>query len=130
MKQKSKICPGVKPPDLPLQGVESNRRQRRRGRDCEERTDGVTDREKDQKWIISNFQRLIFLQCTETFIILASAGRLRRFRGGFDSTPHIHFATTCSRTCITDCSENTLIIFYEFFYYTTHLLRILEIVQL
>ena len=59
-KQKSKICPGVKhPPDLPLRGVWVTGGE---GRNREERTYDVTDGGKDQKWIISNFQRLIFLQ--------------------------------------------------------------------
>ena len=84
-KQKSKMCPVVlQLPDLPLQGVEVTGGE---GRDHEERTDDATDGEQDQKWNNTNFQRLIFSRFTETFIILATADKLRRFRGGFDSIP-------------------------------------------
>ena len=48
-KQKSKICPGVAPPDLPHQGVGVTGGE---GRGREERTDDVTDGGKDQTWII------------------------------------------------------------------------------
>ena len=61
------------------------------GREPEGRTYDVTDGGKDQKWNISNFQHFIFLQHTETFIIRAPAGKLRQFRGGFDSTPSYTF---------------------------------------
>ena len=63
------------------------------GREREVRTYGVTDGGKDQKWNISNFQPLIFLQYVETFIIGAPAGKLSRFRGGFDSTPSYTFCS-------------------------------------
>ena len=36
------------------------------GREWEERTDDVTDRGKNQKWNISNLQRLILLQYRPT----------------------------------------------------------------
>ena len=45
-KQKSKHCPGVTLPDLPLQGVEVTGGEER---DREARTDDVTDGGKDQK---------------------------------------------------------------------------------
>ena len=61
------------------------------GRGREGRTYDVTDGEKDQQWNISNFQHLIFLQYTETFIIRVPAVKLRQFRGGFDSTPSYTF---------------------------------------
>ena len=76
--------------DLPLKGVEMTEEE---GREREGRTCDVTDGGKDQKWIISNFQRLIFLQYTETFIVRVPAGELRRFRGGFDSTPSYTFCS-------------------------------------
>ena len=42
-KQQSKICPGVTPLDLPLQG---NRGNKRRGKEMERKADDVTDRGK------------------------------------------------------------------------------------
>ena len=76
-------------PDLPLKGVEMTEEE---GREREGRTYDVTDGGMDQNWNISNFQPLIFfIQYTETFIIRAPAGKLRRFRGGFDSTPAYTF---------------------------------------
>ena len=75
-------------PDLPLKGVEMTEQE---GREREGRTYDVTDGGKDQKWNISNFQPLIFLQFTETVIIRVLAGKLRRFRGGFDLTPPYTF---------------------------------------
>ena len=75
-------------PDLPLKGVEMTEEE---GREREGRTYDVTDGGKDQKWNISNFQPLIFLQYTETFITRAPAGKLKQFRGGFYSTPSYTF---------------------------------------
>ena len=49
----------------------------REGNEWEAKTDAVTDRGKDQKWKISNFQRLIFLQNTEAVIILVPATSTR-----------------------------------------------------
>ena len=46
-------------PDLPLKGVATTEEE---GREREGRTYDVTDGGKDQKWNISNFQPLIFLQ--------------------------------------------------------------------
>ena len=75
-------------PDLPLKGLEVTEDE---GRERKGRADDVTDGGKDQKWNISHFQPLVFLQYTETFIIRVPAGKLRRFRGGFDSTPSYTF---------------------------------------
>ena len=79
-----KFVRGYNTPGSPAHGVAVTGVEER---DREERTDDVTDGGNDQKLNILNFQRLIFLQYTETFIILAPAGKLRRFRGGFDSMP-------------------------------------------
>ena len=87
-KQKSKICPRVTPPDLPLQGSWGNRRRGKRtwrkDRWCNEQGNG-----SEMKYL--SFQRLFFLQHTKTVIIVAPAGKLRRFRGGFGSIPSYTF---------------------------------------
>ena len=64
------------------------------GRECGGRKYVVTDGGKDQKWNISNYQLLNFLQYTETFIIRVPAGKLRRFQGF--QPRRTHFAATFS----------------------------------
>ena len=75
------------------------------------------------------FNALFYSNVQITVTILASAGKLRRFREDFDSTPVIYILPQHVYSHIL-ASENTLIILNYILYepYTTHLLRILKIV--
>ena len=100
-KQISKMCPGMYPRVSRFTRVESTEGGVGNGK----RKDDDRTGEKDQKWNILNFQRLIFSIVQITVTILASAGQLilRRFEGSLIQPRQIHLAAY-----ITNCTVRTL----------------------
>ena len=86
-KQKSKNCPGVHRISC-FRGVEVIGGG---GRKCEEKTDDVMDRGKESEVEYRKFSMPHLFQGTDAVTILASADKLRRFRGAFDSTQSYTF---------------------------------------